>query len=75
MSGSYSQLLEGGWTRLVIGAAIAMLSAQVMVHHAGLSSLNGLLTLASGGVIWAFGMTLTIKPIGNEIENLAETIK
>lgn len=73
--GPTHELLEAGWTRLLIGAAIAGLSAQVMVNHAGIETVNGVLTLGSGLVLWAFGMTLTLRPVLDEYKRLSETLR
>lgn len=68
-------LLSSSMVRVLIGASIAMLTAQVMGHHAHLQSVDGVLTLISGTVVWAMGMSLTIHPVAVEYRKLRSTIE
>jgi hypothetical protein len=62
------------FSRLVIGSAVAMLAAQMMINHGGLHSVRGFETMVAGLVVWSAGLTLTLRPVLEQWKKLREAV-
>lgn len=68
---SLEQLVfHNGFSRVLIGASVAMLASRMMNYHGGIETFDGITVLGAGVVVWAAGLTLTIRPVVEELADL-----